>query len=233
MATEIPSKYTDLLDYVQLAPDQAETGTCLYVASTGALELIANKKAGITNPEPYGRFDLSESFAIVAPERGGKNFLEVPANKFNIGYGISIQDWPFDAWTETEINTHVWDEIDMSGMAKVQLPKVAVSTLFMRGADRWAMNVLSHTDIQKIKSTLVKTGAPVIVNYNHNRYWHVVVIVGYDDNLPGDCFQISKAECGGPGSFYVRDSFGVPVEVRDYDWFRLRGNAAVSIKEAP
>ena len=31
-----PAKYIELLDYVQEAPDQGQTSTCLYVASTGA-----------------------------------------------------------------------------------------------------------------------------------------------------------------------------------------------------
>jgi hypothetical protein len=28
----------------------------------------------------------------------------------------------------------------------------------------------------------------------------------------------------------VRDSFGVKVELRDYDWFKVKGNAAAVVK---
>ena len=63
-----PDSYTELLDYVQEAPDQGETNTCLFVASTGAMELIANKEMGIKNPRPFGIYDLSESYVIWASD---------------------------------------------------------------------------------------------------------------------------------------------------------------------
>jgi len=70
-----PSSYTELLDYVQEAPDQGDTNTCLYVASTGAMELIANKEAGIKNPQPFGKYDLAESFVYNAPKTNTKAFF--------------------------------------------------------------------------------------------------------------------------------------------------------------
>src|SRR6478735_8851406 len=82
-----PSSYTELLDYVQEAPDQGDTNTCLFVASTGAIELIANKENGIKNPKPYGPYDLAESFTINAPNTEVKSFFETPVLKYNNGYG--------------------------------------------------------------------------------------------------------------------------------------------------
>ena len=58
----------------------------------------------------------------------------------------------------------------------------------------------------------------------------MILIVGYDDRMPGLCYDTDPKECKGMGSFYVRDSFGVRVELRDYDWFRLKGNAAFVVK---
>lgn len=233
-AIETPSRYLELLDYVQEAPDQGETTTCLFVASTGAMELIANKKNGITHPVPYGKFDLAESFLMSAPvvESQGKSLWEIPVLKFNKGFGIHIEDWPFDAWTENGgTNMSVWNQRDFSGLPKVSLPSVTTIPLFIKG-NKWSTNVLSEEEILKIKEALWTHKAPVLVNYNDNRYWHVVLIVGYDDHIPGTCYQISDKECGKQkGAFFVRDSFGRVVELRDYDWFRVKGNAAFVVKE--
>jgi hypothetical protein len=232
-AADLPERYTGLLDYVQEAPDQGESDSCLYVASTGAMELIANKKHDIRNPEPYGDYDLSESFLIHAPATvtRGKYMWEIPVLKFNNGYGIHISDWPYVAWNGTSSTHDPWEPRDWDDMKKIPLPKVMTKPLFVLG-DRWSMNVLSQKHIDQMKQTLWENKAPILINFNDNGYWHVVLIVGYDDTLPGDCYQIKKDQCKSSGSFYVRDSFGIPVEVRSYDWYRVRGNAAFLVKEA-
>jgi hypothetical protein len=90
---------------------------------------------------------------------------------------------------------------------------------------------LSHIEI--IKEALWKNKSPVLVNYNHGGFWHVVLIVGYDDQLPGKCMLVSESDCDKDlGSFYVRDSAeGMSISVRDYDWFRILGNTAILIRE--
>jgi hypothetical protein len=234
-AEDIPAGYTELLDYVQLAPDQGATGTCLFVASTGAMELIANKKHNIRNPKPYGTFDLAESYIIKAKPyvTSGKYFWEIPVLKFNRGYGIHINDWPFEAWVQGNRNQSVWNSVDWENMNKVSLPKVETIPLFVKG-NRWSTGVLEGEHISMMKRSLWKYKSPLLVNYNDNGYWHVVLIVGYDDNLPGDCYQTELKDCEeSSGSFYVRDSFGLAVEVRDYDWFRIKGNAAFVVREIP
>lgn len=233
LSQDLPSRYTELLDYVQEAPDQGGSGTCLFVASTGAMELIANKKSGVINPSPYGRYDLSESFLIHAPayKSSGKFFWERPVLKFNHGYGIHIDEWPFDAWEGTNPSQDVWNDRDWSRYNKIELPKVDTFPLFVKG-NRWSTGVLSEENITQIKEALWKYKTPVLVNYNDNKFWHVVLIVGYDDELPGSCYQISEDECGGKqGAFFVRDSFGRIVELRDYDWFQKKGNAAFVVRE--
>lgn len=230
---DVSSRYTELLDYVQEAPDQGRTASCLFVASTGAMELIANKKAGIKNPMPYGKYDLAESFLIHAPLylRRRKNFMEKIILKFNYGYGIHVDDWPYNAWEGTEVSSSVWDHRNWAELPKVELPKVETIPLFQIGK-KWDTNVLGFEHIQRIKDALRKHRSPIMVSYNDNSYWHVVLIVGFDDELPGNCYQITEQECKtSSGSFYVRDSFGRATEVRDYDWFRVRGNAAIVVKE--
>lgn len=231
---ELPQRYDELVPYVQEAPDQGKSNSCLYVASTGAMELIANKKAGIKNPAPYGTYDLAESFLINAPAVSvkGKYFWEIPLHKFNRGYGIHVSDWPFEAWDGTDPNSDVWDYRNWSDLPKVKLPKIETIPLFVIG-DKWSTRVLKEKHITAIKAALWKYKSPVLVNYNDNLYWHVILIVGYDDDVPGRCYQVSATDCKERrGAFYVRDSFGVPVELRDYDWFRIKGNAAFVVKEA-
>ncbi len=229
-----PVRYLELLPYVQPAPDQGRTGTCLYVASTGAMELLANRKHDLRNPEPYGRFDLSESFLIAQrphEDGRGKLFLERPVYRFNWGFGISTRDWDFDVWRGSVPDRTVWEPRDWGPMEKVELPKVTTVPLFAEG-DRWSTNVLSDAHVQAVKAALIEHRAPVLVNYNDNNFWHVILIVGYDDLVPGKCYQITDQECGPRrGAFYVRDSFGLSLELRDYDWFRVKGNHAVVVKE--
>jgi hypothetical protein len=230
----LPSRHTKLLPYIQEAPDQGESATCLYVSSTGAMELLANKKNGITNPVAYGPYDLAESYLIGArshPSAQNKTFMEKEVLKFNWGFGISALDWNFDAWDGSNPDRTVWNRRDWSRLKKVPLPQVETKFLFQEG-DRWSTNVLDDDHLLMIKEALHKYNSPVLVTYNDNRYWHAILIVGYDDDLPGNCYQIPKKDCEDDvGSFYVRDSFGIPVEIRDYDWFRIKGNAAIVVKE--
>jgi C1A family cysteine protease len=96
--------------------------------------------------------------------------------------------------------------------------------------NKWSTLVLDQSHIQLIKEALWTYKSPILVNYNDENFWHVILIVGYDDNLPGVCYDTSPKECSGLGSFYVRDSFGLRIELRDYDWFRVKGNAAFVVK---
>lgn len=231
---ELPSKYVELLPYVQPGPDQGRTGTCLYVGSTGVMELLANKKNKIKNPRPYGAYDLSEAFLISQkelPNAKDKLWIEKPLHRFNWGYGVLAKEWEFDAWRNSRPNRDMWSVRDITNMKKVELPEIETIPLFAEG-DRWSFEVLDDSHIEDIKEALVKYRSPVLISYNDNRFWHVISIVGYDDRIEGNCYQIPKDICREDvGSFYVRDSFGVSVEVRDYDWMRLRGNHAVVVKE--
>lgn len=227
-----PSSYTELLDYVQQAPDQGDTNTCLFVASTGAIELLANKEHGIKNPDFHGPFDLAESFTINAPNTVNKSFFENPVLRYNKGFGIHAKDWPYEAWNGTSVNHSVWyRHPQMSTLPKLEVPQVETIKLFQYG-NRWSTYVLNADHIEQIKEALWKYKSPILVNYNDESYWHVILIVGYDDNLPGECYDTDPKECEDDiGSFYIRDSFGVKVELRDYDWFKVKGNAAFVVKK--
>lgn len=229
----LPVYHRELLPYVQMAPDQGETSTCLFMASTGAIELLANKKNNVRNPVPYGPYDLSEAYTIHGDdfEIAGKYFWEIPVQKYNYGYGIHTSRWPVSAWTGNWEDQSIWQWQDYSKMKKTKVPKVETIPLFVLG-NKYSTEVLDKTHIQQIKEALVKYNSPILVNYVDDDYWHVVLIVGYDDRLPGSCYEVEGIDCNKDlGSFFVRDSFGLGVEVRDYDWFRMQGNAAFVVKE--
>lgn len=226
-AWSLPSSYTELIDYVQEAPDQGEANTCLFMATTGAVELLANKFHGIKNPKPMGRFDLAESYTMFAKSPETKSFFENPALAYQSGEAVHHNSWPFEAWVENDINNSVWQKHpNFSKLPKIKVPAVDTEELFMYG-NKWSTYVLDQSHIEKIKEALIKYQSPILVNYNDQGYWHVILIVGYDDKLAGQCYDTDPKECESDvGSFYIRDSFGIKVEVRDYDWFRVKGNAA-------
>lgn len=228
----LPSSYTGLLDYVQPAPNQGKTGTCLYVASTGAMELLANKLHDIKEPEPFGPYDLSEPYLIHAPRKTppGKSFFEAPIYKFNQSYAVSAQEWMFVAWIDGRVNRSAWDDQDASRMTPIKVPKIETIKLFNM-EDRYATEVLDKGHVKEIKEALIKYESPILINYKDNKYWHVILIVGYDDSENGECYQTDEDDCENTnGAFYVRDSFGKTYELRDYDWFIGKGNAAFVIK---
>lgn len=229
-AHAIPDSYDELIDYVQEAPDQGEAATCLFMGNTGAMELLANKRAGIKNPVPYGPFDLAESYIMHAKGISkGSSFFDTPVHRFN-GKGIHISHWPFEAWTDGRVNHSVWSRHpQMNSLPRVELPQIETIKLFQFG-NKWTTGVLKEEHLLQVKEALWKYKSPVLINYNDEGFWHVILIVGYDDRLPGTCHDTDPSLCGGKGSFYVRDSFGVRVELRDYDWFRLKGNAAFVVK---
>jgi C1A family cysteine protease len=236
LKAELATQFTELLPFVQQAPDQGETNTCWFVASTGAMELLLNKKDSITNPVPGGKNDLSESFLIWQknfndPSSPTKSFIEKVVKNFNWGQAVHIEHWPFNAFmSDGSVNKAVWyKHPKFNLLPRLQVPQLETVFLFSKGR-KWSTYVLDDLDVQKVKEALVKYQSPVIINYNDNFYWHVVLIVGFDDNLEGECYEIPAYECNPKGAFYVRDSFGKRYEARAYNWFKHRANAAAVVK---
>src|SRR5688572_25636062 len=56
----LPSSYTELIQYTIPSPDQGKSGSCLYMASTGAMEILLNKSLGLQSPPINGNTDLAE-----------------------------------------------------------------------------------------------------------------------------------------------------------------------------
>lgn len=230
----LPERYTDLLKYVQPAPDQGETNTCWFVASTGAMELLLNQRDKVKHPKVGGPNDLSESFLIWQKDdysQRTQHFIEEVVVRFNHGEAIHNQFWPFNAFnSDGTPNMTVWNKHeDFLTLPRMKVPGVKTQFLFARGK-KFATYVLKPQDIQTVKEALVKHNSPVIINYNDDGFWHVVLIVGYDDNKKGVCYELEADECNEKGLFYVRDSDGKAYEGRAYNWFLYKANAAAIVE---
>ncbi len=224
----LPVRYTDLNDYVVISPNQGQVNTCLFMASTGAMEILLNKKLGIRNPEPNGPTDISERYVISesSSKRSGAWF-EDAFLKFDSGEAILNRDLPFESFTSTgEINYAVWNYPSNFKFApRIKLPRVETEYLF--SFNKYAMGVLDESHLKKVKQALIRYESPIITVGNDEDYWHVTVIVGYDDELEGDCYELDSSVCEGKkGALYVRDSFGARIEARSYEWFLRRQNSA-------
>jgi hypothetical protein len=229
---QLPESHTDLLPFVQEAPDQGDTATCLFMGTTGVVELLLNQKYNIKYPNKGEIFDLAERFAISHSVKASGHWIEQVLPKFNQGWTIHERELPFKAWTDNgEVNRSVWNR----PQDFYQLPRTGIqgkfntTKIFARGKNKWSKYVVIEGDIENVKKAIVENNAPVLINYNHDGWWHVISIVGYDDNAKGECTHTPDYECKGKGAFYVRDSLGKPTHLRDYDWFRVNVNTAFAV----
>jgi C1A family cysteine protease len=228
----LPESHTELLPFVQEAPDQGDTATCLFQGSTGAVELLLNQKFNIKFPKRGDIFDISERFAISHRVKAGGHWIERVLPKFNQGWAIHNADLPFVAYNaDGSNNQSVWNRpSDFYNLPRMEMDiKVKTHKIFARGKGKYSKYVVRPGDIENVKAALVNNNAPVLINYNHRGWWHVVNIVGYDDNAQGECLHTPAHECSGKGAFYVRDSLGKATHLRDYDWFRVNVNTAFAV----
>jgi C1A family cysteine protease len=231
-ASNLPDRHINLLPFVQEAPDQGDVASCLYMATTGSIELLLNQKYGIRHPTKGDLFDISERFTMNYKVSSAGSWHLTALGRLNKGWAISENLLPFSAWREdSSINRDMWKKPPgFYDMERIKIDHTfSAQKLFVRGKNRHSRYVVRDGDIEAIKKALVKNNAPVLINYNHNRWWHMINIVGYDDNARGECTHTPQAQCSGMGAFYVRDSLGKEVHLRDYDWFRVNGNAAFVI----
>lgn len=235
VAATLPSKYTELIRFIQPAPDQGETNTCLFIASTGAMELLLNRKHNIRSPKKNGPYDLSESFLIhqynfrdrLDPQ---EHFIEGALAKFNHGEAILNRDWPVPLDSSGVAEMDIWNlHPEYRTLPRLNVPAIKSELLFSRGR-KWATEVLRAEDIETVKRALIERRSPVIINYNDDGYWHVVLIVGYSDRAKGSCYELEKEECNKRGAFAVRDSDGKRYEFRAYNWFLKYANAAAVVE---
>jgi hypothetical protein len=233
----LPKSFTDLNAYVVTAPNQGDVVTCLFMASTGAMEILLSKQLRIKHPKQLGITDISERYLISMRNSSPvpyRTWFEDAFMIFNTGEAILAKDMPFEAYDEYgDENLNIWNTPDNFETApRIKLPKVDTVFLFSVG-DKYSKNVLDESHVLKVKQALVEHKSPIITIGNDEAYWHATVITGYDDTIEGDCYELDSKVCRGKkGAFYVRDSFGNGLETRSYEWFIRRQNSAAVAKLA-
>lgn len=232
------SSFTDLNKYVVTSPNQGEAVTCLFMASTGAMEILLSKKLGFKKPKTNGPTDISERYLITMSSSfvpQPRSWFEDPFLMFNSGEAILAKDLSFEAYTEDgHDSVEVWNRpTDFEKLPKISLPKVDTVFLFSVG-NKYSMGVLDESHVIQVKDALLKYKSPIITIGNDQAFWHATVIVGFDDDAEdGSCYELNSSVCKDKkGAFYVRDSFGNGLEKRSYEWFIRRQNSAAVAKLA-
>jgi hypothetical protein len=235
-ASAFPARYTELNDYVIAAPNQGQVNTCLFMAATGAMEILLNRRAGVKNPKSHSDFDLSERYTISenpSPIRS-RSWFEDAFLKFDSGVAVRARDLPFESFDEDgNIDESVWNTPQAFETApRIVLPKVDTVFLFSVG-NKYSRGVLNQSHLDQVKAALLRYRSPIIAVGNDEDFWHVTVITGYDDTIEGDCYELDSKVCRGKkGALFVRDSFGTRLEARSYEWFLRRQNSAAVAKLA-
>jgi hypothetical protein len=205
----------DLIEYVLASPNQFDAGSCLFMTTTGAMELLVHQHTDLDEVEYDGDTDLSERFLMAAyqdvPSSVMSYWLTDIMYTYNyVGGSMLNRDYPFTAGYVRETssgNLVPCDEGDSGAYYScsynwfderpsdwedqlIDTPSVERTVAFTdpsrNSSSQWNVALMDDEDVDKIKYLLRTRKAPVVVIYNHYLYWHADLIVGYDDTVPTD-----------------------------------------------
>jgi len=208
--------FNELLPYVMASPDQEDAGSCLYMAITGIAEWWLARLNPTASRAADGPLDLSERYImnVAGMEEGdaplanwrtdsiylfNQNQNQSLLNstyRFTKGWflGDSYSDHLTAAKSTTpgaEYGTLFnWiDQRPAQPTGVVKLPNFERDVLFADAeGNQWNVGVAPSDIVQKVKDTLRKKKAPVLVVYNQNSYWHAVYVIGFNDQIDnGNC----------------------------------------------
>ena len=191
--------YNDMDPYVLASPNQWDAGSCLFMANTGAMEIMLNQRLDPEDVEYEGDTDLSERYLM----NGGDyaypvidySIIDVNYTYEYNGGSLLNRDYPFmggvvDGYYSCSPN---WDN-DMPGDWRdrlVETPETERTLLFidpdLNNNSIWATGLIDYDVIERIKYELRTKNAPVILIHNYYLYWHAAIIVGYDDTVETGC----------------------------------------------
>ncbi|MBI4704149.1 MAG: hypothetical protein HY744_23825, partial [Deltaproteobacteria bacterium] len=212
-----------LVPYALASPNQFDAGSCLFMASTGAMELLMNQLLPGGSFQLGGDTDLSERYLMNASEHASPKQLRYVLTDtiytYNVFSGSLLdRDYPFaigyvketasgdivkakesdpDAYASC---AYSWfDELPEGWEGKVTpTPPVERTSIFVdpKRDDQsyWRVALMDWSVVDKIKYELRTKQAPIVVVYNHFLYWHAVMIVGYDDTVDAKgCGMVDQA----------------------------------------
>jgi hypothetical protein len=181
------SSYKDLIPYIVPSPNQAHTDNCLYMAATGAMEILINKHFEIEEPGINGKYDFNELIALKGDLKESRSWFENPVLRFNQG-ALRNRD---QAYKGSRFWNGTYREKDL-----VAIPQVETFWLLKTDGGskegRFSYDEFTHKSLDKIKNALTEYESPLLLiyrtagkdrSYGYWNTWHTVVIVGFDDEM--------------------------------------------------
>jgi hypothetical protein len=202
--------------YVLASPNQLDAGSCLFMANTGAMEILVNQHTPIEDIAYEGDTDFSERFLMNASDHVPSNVIDYyildTIYSYNaLGGSLLNRDYRFAAGYVKDTArglvaarsddpdayfscSYSWiDELpDGWEDMLVETPEAERTVIFvdpdLNSNSIWNVGLMNEDIVERIKYELRTKRAPVIVVYNHYLYWHANIVVGYDDARSiGEC----------------------------------------------
>lgn len=243
--------------YVIATPNQYDAGSCVFMANSGAMEILMHQDLVPGNFDYMDETDLSERFLMNAQEHVTRQqmpyFITDLQYVYNsVGGSLLSREYPFvvgyvdandnraeagDDGASLSCRYNWFDDLPDGWQSQLTPTVLADRGLIFVDPNLdqysiWKVGLMNDEVIERIKNEIRTKHQPVIVVYNHYRYWHAVIIYGFDDNLSiGECpmvhstityfegdgddhaaaakirdAMLAQGGCRQSGVFYVRDS---------------------------
>jgi len=209
--------YRKLEKFVLASPNQYDAGSCVFMANTGAMEILMNQHSDATEFAYEGETDLSERYLMniqsLTPNPPMRYFiteLQYAYNnqggsllnnqyRFTVGYIKEDANGNKSPAQESDEGAYIscyvnwWDEMPDGWQDMLTPTPEADRTIIfydpiLDDNSIWDFALMNDDVINRIKYELRTKNAPVVLVYNHYLYWHADLIVGYDDKeYAGDC----------------------------------------------
>lgn len=209
---EWESKQVGLDPYALASPNQQDAGSCLFMAITGAMEILLNQHADLADVDYLGDTDLSERYLMdaygYAPREARPYFPTDVLFAYNeLGGSLLSREYPFtlgyikdgpggdpvaadssdpDAQFSAKYN---WiDELPSGWQQNLTPTPLATRTLISIDPAQdeysvWRVGLMNDDVVARVKWELRTKNAPVVIIFNYYGWWHTVLIIGYDDSL--------------------------------------------------
>ncbi len=201
----------DVMPYALASPNQMDAGSCLFMATTGTMEILMNQRLPVEEVQYGSDADLSERYLMNAFDYVSSSdirwWLSDVVYTYNVhGGSLLDRDYPFAVGYVKESGSSVikadandpdaylsmyynwFDDLPVGWPDLLTPTPLAERTsIFIEPrrdqGSQWAVALMDDSTVEKIKYELRTKKAPVIIVYNHFLYWHADIIVGYDDTV--------------------------------------------------
>ena len=218
----VASSHMSMIPYVLASPNQLDAGSCLFMANTGAMEILVNQHTPLEDISYDGDTDFSERWLMNASDLTPRSlrsyYLTDTLYTFNhFGGGLLNRDYRYTAgYVKETVGGGIikadpneegayfslyynWiNELPNDWQSSVAATPPAERTVIFvdplrNDNSKWNVGLMNDDIVERIKRSLREKNAPVIVIYNHYLYWHADIVVGYDDAVDiGGCPMVES-----------------------------------------